>query len=184
MFAKATQFLLLSTLVCSSTAFTPSSRLLTGALISTKSVPLTRSDWRLHGVPEDDEMESEETRAEHEMASLDLSKTVYTASIKSPKDSYVAFAEKGAANAKMAKRKIFHQSVLGGCYVGFGALLSLSVAGTLVARCRFLGMRFPVASFNSYLALDSNSLINRKHGWSWSGQPWSFQDDVCRPFPC
>lgn len=133
MLAKTT-LLLLSSLVGSSSAFTLSSRVLTGRLLgSTKSAPLRHSDWRLYGVPEEDEMDSEETRAEHEMASLNLSKTIYTASIKSPKDSYVAFAEKGAANAKMAKRKIFHQSVLGGCYVGFGALLSLSVAGTLLA---------------------------------------------------
>ena len=31
----------------------------------------------------------------------------------------------------MPKSKIFHQSVLGGCYVGFGALLSLTIAGGL-----------------------------------------------------
>jgi formate/nitrite transporter len=65
------------------------------------------------------------------MASLDLSKTIYVSTMKSPKDAYVAFAEKGAANAKMAKRKIFHQAVLGGCYVGFGALVSLSIAGNV-----------------------------------------------------
>jgi hypothetical protein len=83
----------------------------------------------LTSTPEQKEMESEETMSEHELASLDLSKTIYISSMKSPKDAYVAFAEKGKANAKMAKRKILHQSILGGCYVGFGALLSLSVAG-------------------------------------------------------
>jgi formate/nitrite transporter len=77
------------------------------------------------------EMRSEETLSEHENLSLDLSKTIYTSSLKSPKDSYISFAEKGAANAKMAKRKILHQSILGGCYVGFGGLLSLSVAGNI-----------------------------------------------------
>jgi formate transporter len=66
-----------------------------------------------------------------ERASLDISKTIYTSSIKSPKDSYIAFAEKGASNAKMSWRKIIHQSILGGCYVGFGGLLSLCVAGNL-----------------------------------------------------
>ena len=40
-------------------------------------------------------------------------------------------AEKGAANAKMSVAKILHQSVMGGCYVGFGGLLSLSIAGSL-----------------------------------------------------
>lgn len=78
-----------------------------------------------------EEMESQESHSEHELISLDMTKTVYQSSIKSPKDAYVAFAEKGAANAKMAKRKIFHQSVLGGCYVGFGGLVSLAVAGNM-----------------------------------------------------
>ena len=78
-----------------------------------------------------EELESTENKARHEYNSLDLSQTIYTSSMKSPKDAYVAFAEKGAANAKMPKRKIFHQSVLGGCYVGFGGLLSLSVAGNI-----------------------------------------------------
>jgi formate/nitrite transporter len=66
-----------------------------------------------------------------EVYSLDISKTVYTATVKAPKDSYRAFAEKGASNAKMSKRKILHQSIMGGCYVGFGGLLSLSIAGGL-----------------------------------------------------
>lgn len=66
-----------------------------------------------------------------EQASLDISKTVYSQTIKSPKDSYLAFAEKGASNAKMSKMKIFHQSVLGGCYVGFGGLLSFCIAGNI-----------------------------------------------------
>jgi formate/nitrite transporter FocA (FNT family) len=66
-----------------------------------------------------------------ERASLDISKTTYSSLIKSPKDSYIALAEKGASNAKMSKMKILHQSILGGCYVGFGGLLALSVAGNL-----------------------------------------------------
>eukprot|EP00527_Entomoneis_sp_CCMP2396_P009820 CAMPEP_0198136574 /NCGR_PEP_ID=MMETSP1443-20131203/218_1 /TAXON_ID=186043 /ORGANISM="Entomoneis sp., Strain CCMP2396" /LENGTH=364 /DNA_ID=CAMNT_0043797821 /DNA_START=33 /DNA_END=1127 /DNA_ORIENTATION=- len=79
----------------------------------------------------DDEATSDENTAEHESYSLDLSRTIYTSSMKSPKDAYIAFAEKGAANCKLPKRKIFHQSVLGGCYVGFGGLLSLCVAGNI-----------------------------------------------------
>jgi hypothetical protein len=47
-----------------------------------------------------------EGRSEH--LSLDISKTIYTLSIKSPKDAYIAFAEKGASNAKMQKHKILH----------------------------------------------------------------------------
>ena len=73
---------------------------------------------------EDQELASEENQSQHEFASLDISQTTYTTMMKSPKDAYVSFAEKGAANANLPKRKIFHQSVLGGCYVGFGGLLA------------------------------------------------------------
>lgn len=66
-----------------------------------------------------------------EQKSLDISKTVYSQTLKSPKDAYLAFAEKGASNAKMAKTKILHQSILGGAYVGFGGLLSFCIAGNL-----------------------------------------------------
>lgn len=131
MFTKAAQFLFLSALVGTTEAFSGSRLAASRTAMSSRVVVNTPSrSFRLYQAsPEEEEMMSEETKAQHEMASLDLSKTIYTSSMKSPKDSYVAFAEKGAANAKMAKRKIFHQSVLGGCYVGFGALLSLSVAG-------------------------------------------------------
>jgi len=67
-----------------------------------------------------------------ERKSLDISKTTYVSSIKAPVDAYIALAEKGMSNAKMSKRKILHQSILGGCYVGFGGLLSLSVAGNMM----------------------------------------------------
>eukprot|EP00586_Coscinodiscus_wailesii_P019368 CAMPEP_0172498720 /NCGR_PEP_ID=MMETSP1066-20121228/116522_1 /TAXON_ID=671091 /ORGANISM="Coscinodiscus wailesii, Strain CCMP2513" /LENGTH=356 /DNA_ID=CAMNT_0013272121 /DNA_START=83 /DNA_END=1153 /DNA_ORIENTATION=- len=66
-----------------------------------------------------------------ERESLDISKTTYSSTIKSPKDAYIALAEKGASNAKMMKRKILHQSILGGAYVGFGGLLSLCIAGNI-----------------------------------------------------
>ena len=126
--------LLLSSLVGSSHAFTglqprASVGLATPKLLQQQSNNHNKL-WRLMETPEDAEMESSENKEEHEMASLDLSKTIYTSSLKAPKDSYIAFAEKGAANCHMPKRKIFHQAVLGGCYVGFGALLSFSVAGT------------------------------------------------------
>lgn len=38
-------------------------------------------------------------------------------------------AAKGADNAKLPVLKILHQSIMGGCYVGFGGLLSTVVAG-------------------------------------------------------
>ena len=66
-----------------------------------------------------------------ERLSLDISKTTYSALMKSPPDTYIAFAEKGASNAHLPKRKILHQSILGGCYVGFGGLISLLIAGNL-----------------------------------------------------
>ena len=87
-----------------------------------------------------------------ERLSLDISKTQYTSLVKSPPDTYIAFAEKGASNAHLPKRKIFHQSVLGGCYVGFGGLISLAIAGNLggiaaanpgVAKMAFAAL-FPV----------------------------------------
>ncbi|KAG7342406.1 formate/nitrite transporter family protein [Nitzschia inconspicua] len=66
-----------------------------------------------------------------ERQSLDISKTTYVSLIKSPKDAYIAFAEKGKSNAQMQWLKVLHQSILGGCYVGFGGLLALSVAGNM-----------------------------------------------------
>ena len=61
----------------------------------------------------------------------DFPVVVNTQSFKPAKEAYESFAEKGASNAKMSKRKILHQSILGGCYVGFGGLLSLCVAGNM-----------------------------------------------------
>ena len=73
----------------------------------------------------------QDTEERTERLSLDISKTTYTQLVKSPPDAYISFAEKGASNAHLPKRKIFHQSILGGCYVGFGGLISLAIAGNL-----------------------------------------------------
>lgn len=87
-----------------------------------------------------------------ERISLDITKTTYSSLVKSAPDAYITFAEKGASNAHLPKRKIFHQSVLGGCYVGFGGLISLMIAGNLggiaganpgVAKMAFAAL-FPV----------------------------------------
>jgi formate/nitrite transporter len=51
------------------------------------------------------------------------------ATVKTPKETYMGMAEKGRDNAKMSWEKIMHQSIMGGCYVGFGGLLSTMVAG-------------------------------------------------------
>jgi len=52
-------------------------------------------------------------------------------SVYTPKETYQGMSDKGAANAKLSPYKTLHQSVMGGAYVGFGALLSLTVAGTM-----------------------------------------------------
>ena len=114
--------------------------LLVGSVAFSSPPTLTQrsSLFRLHSTAAQTDVGHLEVDAENasegfrsERVSLDISKTIYTSSIKTPKDSYIAFAEKGAANAKMPKTKILHQSILGGCYVGFGGLLALSVAGGL-----------------------------------------------------
>jgi len=53
------------------------------------------------------------------------------ATVKTPKETYIGMAEKGRDNAKMSAMKIMHQSIMGGCYVGFGGLLSTMVAGSV-----------------------------------------------------
>mmetsp|Transcript_25520 Transcript_25520/g.48341 ORF Transcript_25520/g.48341 Transcript_25520/m.48341 type:complete len:374 (-) Transcript_25520:75-1196(-) len=94
----------------------------------------------------------EDVQERSERISLDITKTQYTSLVKSAPDAYITFAEKGASNAHLPKRKIFHQSVLGGCYVGFGGLISLMIAGNLggiagaspgVAKMAFAAL-FPV----------------------------------------
>lgn len=111
--------ILFAALIASSSSFTLPSRTVSNVKIS------NRGSLVMLANPTD----SAEGRSER--LSLDISETIYTSSMKSPKDAYTAFAEKGASNAKMQKRKILHQSILGGCYVGFGGLLSLSIAGGL-----------------------------------------------------
>lgn len=51
--------------------------------------------------------------------------------VKTPQETYLGLAEKGATNALMPTDKMLLQSILGGCYVGFGGLLSLSIAGNV-----------------------------------------------------
>jgi formate/nitrite transporter len=123
--------LLLSLLASASSFTSPQARSYVASKpqVMAKALLSTVNGFKMESL--NDEMLSEENMSQHETMSLNLSKTIYTSSLKSPKDSYIAFAEKGAANAKLPKRKILHQSILGGCYVGFGGLLSLSVAGNI-----------------------------------------------------
>jgi len=56
---------------------------------------------------------------------------VETSMVRQPAETYMALADKGAANAKKPLIKTLHQSIVSGCYVGFAGLLSLSIAGNL-----------------------------------------------------
>ena len=129
------KLLLAASLLASSSAFTAPPQLSTPKLASNFRLKSTANGSAPPAQADVGHLEVEAAPASEgwrsERVSLDISKTIYTSSIKTPKDSYIAFAEKGAANAKMPKTKILHQSILGGCYVGFGGLLSLSIAGAL-----------------------------------------------------
>lgn len=50
-------------------------------------------------------------------------------SMKNPADGYKSIVEKGEALCRMSSIDCFHQAFLGGCYIGMGGLLSLTVAG-------------------------------------------------------
>mmetsp|Transcript_53040 Transcript_53040/g.113377 ORF Transcript_53040/g.113377 Transcript_53040/m.113377 type:complete len:304 (-) Transcript_53040:483-1394(-) len=50
--------------------------------------------------------------------------------VKAAPDAYHGLAEKGAVNAKCSPLKTLHQSIMAGCYVGFGGTLSMVVAGS------------------------------------------------------
>jgi len=49
--------------------------------------------------------------------------------VKGPKEAYEAFVDKGAELARKPALKVFHQSFYAGCYIGFGGMLSMVVAG-------------------------------------------------------
>jgi len=48
---------------------------------------------------------------------------------KTPKDAYMAMAEKGADLCQRGALKAFHQAFYAGCYIGFGGQLSMNIAG-------------------------------------------------------
>jgi len=49
---------------------------------------------------------------------------------KAPKDGYMGMAEAGAAVCARGGLKVFHASFYAGCYIGFGAQLSMKIAGS------------------------------------------------------
>jgi len=48
-----------------------------------------------------------------------------------PKETFEALVAKGVGNSKMSNTKVLFNSIMGGCYVGIGGLLSLSIAGSI-----------------------------------------------------
>lgn len=69
-----------------------------------------------------------------------------------PKDSYAAYAKKGAATSEMSPIKALHSSVHTGCIVAFGGLLALNIAGAIpgldvVMRRIVFGLVFPYAMY-------------------------------------
>mmetsp|Transcript_47772 Transcript_47772/g.153887 ORF Transcript_47772/g.153887 Transcript_47772/m.153887 type:complete len:338 (+) Transcript_47772:64-1077(+) len=57
--------------------------------------------------------------------------TVDVSMVRAPSETYYALVDKGAANSQKPVMKIFHQSFIAGCYVGFAGLLSLSISGNI-----------------------------------------------------
>jgi len=51
--------------------------------------------------------------------------------VKGPKEAYEGMVDKGVELANKSAVKIFHQSFFAGCYIGFGGMLSMVVAGGL-----------------------------------------------------
>lgn len=51
--------------------------------------------------------------------------------VKGPKEAYLTLAEKGSLTCKETSVKVFGQSFIAGCYIGFGALLAVAIAGNM-----------------------------------------------------
>jgi len=51
--------------------------------------------------------------------------------VKGPKEAYESMVDKGVELANKPLMKIFHQSFFAGCYIGFGGMMSMVVAGGL-----------------------------------------------------
>ncbi|CAK0904680.1 unnamed protein product [Prorocentrum cordatum] len=51
--------------------------------------------------------------------------------VKTPKEAFMGMVDKGVSMGGGSSFKIFHQSFYAGCYIGFGGMLSMVVAGGL-----------------------------------------------------
>jgi len=54
-----------------------------------------------------------------------------TVTVKGPKEAYLGMAEKGSLMCKESSIKIFGQSFIAGCYIGFGALLAVVISSSI-----------------------------------------------------
>lgn len=53
--------------------------------------------------------------------------------VETPQETYDSLVKKGEGNANSSVLRILHSSFMGGCYVGLSGLLSLTIAGNLMA---------------------------------------------------
>jgi formate/nitrite transporter len=51
--------------------------------------------------------------------------------VKGPKEAYLTLADKGKVTCDEKSMKVFGQSFIAGCYIGFGALLAVKIAGSM-----------------------------------------------------
>eukprot|EP00931_Biecheleriopsis_adriatica_P106192 TRINITY_DN8069_c0_g1_i1.p1 TRINITY_DN8069_c0_g1~~TRINITY_DN8069_c0_g1_i1.p1 ORF type:complete len:314 (+),score=69.23 TRINITY_DN8069_c0_g1_i1:64-1005(+) len=51
--------------------------------------------------------------------------------VKGPKEAYLGLAEKGVLTCRESSVKVFLQSFIAGCYIGFGALLAVAISGSM-----------------------------------------------------
>jgi len=51
--------------------------------------------------------------------------------VKGPREAYLGLAEKGESTCKESSLRVFGQSLMAGCYIGFGALLALTISARM-----------------------------------------------------
>lgn len=56
--------------------------------------------------------------------------------IMTPEEAYFSIVEKGEKLARMSTPQVLHSSIMGGCYVGIGGLLALTIAGNMPGLTR------------------------------------------------
>jgi len=51
--------------------------------------------------------------------------------VKGPKEAYLSLADKGYLTTQESSLKVFGQSFIAGCYIGFGALVAVAISGSM-----------------------------------------------------